>query len=428
MNILSSFTNCIFKGFSLLIVSIILVFVPLKILSYGWSPNYAMLISSALTQNGDIPLSDETIKESIKTNTTIYDKAKEKNLIYIVTSIFILFNIIGLCSSLNITAWFASMSILMLANGNFILRILNCSPQILLCLLLLSVITIFIEDIKENPKSSSLGIIFYIFILRIIIPPEVYSINEMNLSYSHICSLQLPDFVPIIVENCWLFFAFIILWIKAYKKGCKIINNFNNPILFSALFLQLIINFGYIDLALFRDTLLLIWFSQQISEIIQNASCFKQFRVKFCMGLYILSIFTILATHDGLGRYSKTAIETTPVDFSCKELQSWAPEADGIIYNDNLNFAISQYYQNPDSKISYIYLNNFSLFKKEKENILNIQKMIKDKKIPLPDYYEEWVEQMRPQDRLITSEKINGLDNIEWLQCGRKLWIGRLKI
>ena len=54
--------------------------------------------------------------------------------------------------------------------------------------------------------------------------------------------------------------------------------------------------------------------------------------------------------------------------------------------------------------------------------------MIKDKKIPLPDYYEEWVEQMRPQDRLITSEKINGLDNIEWLQCGRKLWIGRLKI
>ena len=94
MNILSSFTNCIFKGFSLLIVSIILVFVPLKILSYGWSPNYAMLISSALTQNGDIPLSDETIKESIKTNTTIYDKAKEKNLIYIVTSIFILFNIV----------------------------------------------------------------------------------------------------------------------------------------------------------------------------------------------------------------------------------------------------------------------------------------------------------------------------------------------
>ena len=132
----------------------------------------------------------------------------------------------------------------------------------------------------------------------------------MNVSYSHICSLQLPDFFPIIIENCWLFFAFIILWIKAYKKGCKLINNFNNPVLFSALFLQLIINFGYIDLALFRDTLLLIWFSHQNTEIIQSASCFKQFRVKFCMGLYILSIFTILTTHDGLGRYSKTAIET----------------------------------------------------------------------------------------------------------------------
>ena len=54
--------------------------------------------------------------------------------------------------------------------------------------------------------------------------------------------------------------------------------------------------------------------------------------------------------------------------------------------------------------------------------------MLKYEKTPLPDYYEEWIEQMQPADRLITSEKINGLENIEWLQCGQKRWIGRKKI
>ena len=124
---------------------------------------------------------------------------------------------------------------------------------------------------------------------------------------------------------------------------------------------------------------------------------------------------------------SKEAIEKMPVDFSLKELKEWAPEPGGIIFNDNLDFAIAQYYANPKAKYSYLYLNNFSLFEKERENILEIQRMIKNKQIPLPDYYEDWVEQMTPQDRLLASQKINGLENIQWLQCGRKMWIGKLK-
>ena len=53
--------------------------------------------------------------------------------------------------------------------------------------------------------------------------------------------------------------------------------------------------------------------------------------------------------------------------------------------------------------------------------------MLKNKHNPIPDYYEDWVEQMTPQDRLLASQKINGLENIQWLQCGRKMWIGKLK-
>ena len=221
MKFLISLTDKVLKCFSLVFISIVLVFVPLKILSYGWAPNYAMLITSALTQNGDIPVSKEVIKESVKDNTTIYEKAKENNLIYIVTGTFIVYNIVGLCFAPNSFAWFASLSLLMIANSNFIIRILNCSPQLLLCLLLFCLYPIFASNLKEHPKTASFAIILYIFMLRSIIPPEVYAINEINLSYKYYWTLTLKELVPLLTENSWLFFAFLLIWLSSYKSKTK---------------------------------------------------------------------------------------------------------------------------------------------------------------------------------------------------------------
>ena len=427
MKYLTLIADRFLKCFSILVISAILVLIPLKILSYGWTPNYAMLISSALTQSGDLPISQENIKESIRDNTTIYEKAKEDNTIYIITCTFIIYNIIGLCFAPNKFAWFTSLSILMYSNGKFITRLLNCSPQILLCSLLLALYPIFSHYIKEHPKTASLSIIIYIFMLRAIIPPEIYAIDEININYSYIWSIQLQDFIPILVENCWLFFAFNIIWLSSYKKKTSISQQLDSPVLLVALLLQILINIGYIDFAMFRDTLVLIWMTEQLSEIIEKSSCFKELRVKTALGIYVLVVFFLLATHDGEGRYSKKAIDSMPINFSLKELDGWKPEPGGVIFNDNIDFAISQYYSKPDANYSFSYLNNFSLFEKERENILNIKRMINNKKIPLPDFYEEWVEQMSHKDRLIASKRINGLENIEWLKCGRKLWLGRLK-
>ena len=32
---------------------------------------------------------------------------------------------------------------------------------------------------------------------------------------------------------------------------------------------------------------------------------------------------------------------------------------------------------------------------------------------------------MEPGDRLITSAKINGIENMDWLKIGQTLWLGR---
>ncbi|MBP5469761.1 MAG: hypothetical protein J6Z11_11020, partial [Candidatus Riflebacteria bacterium] len=341
---------------------------------------------------------------------------------------FILFNIIGLCSTNNPIAWFAAMSLLMIGNSKFILRILNCSPQLLLSMLLMYIIALFASTIKNKPKASSFALILYICILRCIVPPEVYSLDNLNISYKYFWSIPLKDFIPLLVENSWLLVAPFIIWLESYKKKTSFISLLDDSLLFVALFLQLFINLGFTDLALFRDSLLLIWFSQKFMEIVNLSSCFKEARVKYSISLFVLIAFFLISTHDGHGRYSMHCIDHTPLDFSMKELKTWKPEPGGIIYCDDADFTFSQYYFNPDANYSYISLNSFSLFEKEKENLLNMKSMLLKKRIPLPDYYEDWVEQMNTADRLVTSEKINGLDNIEWMQCGHKRWIGKKKI
>ncbi|MBP5470177.1 MAG: hypothetical protein J6Z11_13135, partial [Candidatus Riflebacteria bacterium] len=93
MKFLSSIKNKIVNCFFIIFISSIIFLVPLKILSYGWSPNYAMLISSSFAKANDVPLSDKLIKESIKINKPLYYFAKEEALFYLVISGFILFNI-----------------------------------------------------------------------------------------------------------------------------------------------------------------------------------------------------------------------------------------------------------------------------------------------------------------------------------------------
>ena len=427
MKFLSTITDKILRFFLLFCISFALLFIPLKILSYGWSPSYGMLISATVTKSFNLPFSNEAITESIKNNKPIYVIEKENNLVVIVVLAFVLFNIVGFCNTQSLVAWLLAMSVLMLSNSNFILRILNCSPQVLMIMLLMTLIVMFNSSLKDNPKTSSFAILLYILTLRSLVSPEIYAIDSININYKYIWNQPLQDFVPLLVENCWLFYVLIVMWINSKKTKTAFIKQLDNPLLFVALIIQLGINFGYIDLALFRDALLLLWFSSKFSEIFKLASCFKELRVKYSLGLFFVILFCFLATHDGLGRYSKQAIELGPIDFSLKELSEWKPEIGGIIYNEKADFAYAQYYHFPNAYYTYVNLNSFSLFEKEREQLLDINKMLKYKKKPLPDYYENWVEQMTVRDRLVTSEKINGLDNIEWLQCGQKLWIGKLK-
>lgn len=425
MKFLTKLYDRTIKCFSLILIAAILVYIPLKILSYGWSPNIGMIISSVITQNSDIPPSPETIVESIKSLAPIYPGAVENNLVNIVTTSFILFNIIGLCYASNHIAWFFALCLMMIFDRNFIIRLLSCSPVVSISMLFIVLASIFSPSTKTRPKATFFYSVLLICLLRCTILTNVFTFDLINEKYDYLWRLPTFELHIIISQNLWLFFLPIIIYFTSLKQKTRSLKQLTHPFLATALCLQLGMNLGLLDLAILRDTFLIMWLTETISDTIDTVECFKELRVKHCLGLFILLTFTILATHDNLGRFSKTAIFQMPVDFSMKELKGWAPEPGGILYNDDTSFAINQYYANPNANYHYKFIDTNRLFSTEAENILNIQKMLRRHQTPLPEYYNNWVENMNLGDRLITSAKINGIENMDWLRIGQKLWLGK---
>ena len=416
----------LFKCLFLFLIGAILVFIPLKILSYGWSSDFGMLLSSALVYNSDIPTSHSIIKECIQNQIPIYTVVAENTLIFVTLTTFLLFNIIGICYSTNVLAWFTALSVMFLLDNSLISRLLNSSPLILISMLFIVISLTFTKPVKNYPLTATIILVSAILLVRVLIFPKIFTFNSMNLEYDYFwkeCSIELPYLFSF---NGWIFFMPFVIWLSAYKKQTAILTQLGDSFLFIALSLQLAMNFGFIDLITLRDTFVLIWLTESISELIPHVGCFKEPRVKYCLGLFILTSFVLLATHDGNGRFSKTATHCFPIDFSLAELKAWAPQEGSILYSDDPAFAISQHYYRPKADYIYYHIDNNKIPLEEKKNLIKIQSALRNRKTPLPEYYDLILEKMKPGDRLITSAKINGIENVDWLKLN-KYWIARPK-
>lgn len=427
MKFIKTALDFILRLVSLFVVAVVLVFIPLKVLSYGWSPNFGMMVAATLIKGSSIPISPEVIVDSIKSLSLLYPNAVEYTLINYVTALFVLFNIAGLCYATKHIAWFCALALIMLYDDTFVIQLLSGSPLLLLCMVILISLASYGKLLKTRPKTSFLFIAAMVAIIRFVATPEIYAFTTVNMQYKEVWSLTFIEFLPIALKNCWLIFMPMILWLCARKCLDKEERQLNNPLLLSTLILQLLVNIGYFDLELIKDTLLAAWLTDRFSVIIEGSKCFENLRVKYLLGAFVIVAFAFLSIHDGKGRYSRSALDNFPVDFGMEALKDWAPGESGIIYNDNQDFAFAQYYAEASSKKQYYFFNGFTIPSAERNNIIKIQSMLRQKKTPLPDYYETWVEQMSPSDRLMTSAKINGLENLDWLQLGRFKWIAKLK-
>lgn len=143
---------------------------------------------------------------------------------------------------------------------------------------------------------------------------------------------------------------------------------------------------------------------------------------------YCLFIFIILTftfmTTNDCYGRYSKAVFNQPIDFSEERLAGWAPEPGGIIYSDSMGVFYEHFFAYPDAPWKYILGFEPALMPDEDRKIL--------RKIGynfrMPDEFIPWVKKMTKADRLITTGYIGGdIPELEAERGARFYCIYRLK-
>ena len=142
--------------------------------------------------------------------------------------------------------------------------------------------------------------------------------------------------------------------------------------------------------------------------------------VVFFAGLMLF----LLATSDLGGRWTNN-LTNDYISSENPDTAPWLPEADGIVYSNDMTIFYQTFYKNPRARWRYILgfeptwmrPDDLAIFR----NILWNHDAFKS--------FEGWVKKMHPQDRLIIrypSEKSPAISGLEWYYAATNTWIGKL--
>ncbi len=165
----------------------------------------------------------------------------------------------------------------------------------------------------------------------------------------------------------------------------------------------------------------LVWLALQFESIMTgfyDADCPK--RLMACI-LIAVPLF-LHSTNDLDRRYSYSAGESF-LDANDPALKGWLPAPGGIFYSSEMGFFYSTFYQNPAADWRYILALEPALLPPDDLKILRDIQISQG----APKAYEPWIKKMRPADRLAIYGRIQpDLPELEWHEALGNLWIGRL--
>jgi hypothetical protein len=148
---------------------------------------------------------------------------------------------------------------------------------------------------------------------------------------------------------------------------------------------------------------------------------FNNLRIRYSLFIFLTVSVFFLATHDGGGRYSRRSLDQ-PIDFTSEELCDWAPGEDGIVYSYNMSVFYNHFYAYPKAKWKYV-LGFESAIMPDEDRLVLRQIGMNDGRVA--GDYMPWINKMRPQDRLILPAKLADTPMLEWKIGARYHWIGR---
>lgn len=167
----------------------------------------------------------------------------------------------------------------------------------------------------------------------------------------------------------------------------------------------------------------LVWLALQFEEIMSASwGAISPKRLLAC-GLVAVPLF-FHSTNDLDRRYSYSAGESF-LDAGDPALKGWLPGPGGIFYCSEMGFFYNTFYQNPTADWRYITGLEPALMPPDDLKIFRKIQMTQG----APAAYEPWIKKMRPIDRLAVYSRVQpNLSGLEWREALGNLWIGRMPL
>jgi hypothetical protein len=165
----------------------------------------------------------------------------------------------------------------------------------------------------------------------------------------------------------------------------------------------------------------LVWLTLQFQEIIEGGLPVGSPRALLACGLLAVPLF-LHSTNDLDRRYTSSSSEYF-LDAGDPDLKGWLPDKGGMFYCARLDFFYNTFYKNPQAGWRYILGFEPALMR---ENDLTLYRQLQA--TPWATHlYNAWIDKMHPGDRLVVpGGSPPNLPRLEWHDAGGGFWLGRL--
>jgi hypothetical protein len=166
----------------------------------------------------------------------------------------------------------------------------------------------------------------------------------------------------------------------------------------------------------------LLWVALELREhFARRLAADSVRRAAVTVGLSLSLFFVITADTDS--RWTKN-LDTEYLSQADPEMRPWLPDKGGILYNSDMTIFYQTFFKNPDAPWRYILGFEPTFMPEEDLQIFrNLQRNFRAYQSFAP-----WVAEMRAEDRLVVhcdSPQPPAIPGLEWHYTARDLWIGR---
>jgi hypothetical protein len=168
----------------------------------------------------------------------------------------------------------------------------------------------------------------------------------------------------------------------------------------------------------------IIWVAMELQEHFEQQLIFDSLKRLFIV-LAIAAGAYLGFTSDREGRWTQNLTTEFLVTKNNPSLAAWMPDPGGIIYNSDMDVFFQTFYANPTADWKYVL--GFESGWMRPDDL----KVYRESQWNFGDAraFKPWVDEMRPQDRMIIHAPGSAPPNIpelQWNYAATELWIGRL--